>query len=376
MEIKRILSKLQSNKKHPHQEKDKNKKKRLSKWRDKWNQSKMFTHQQQDTSFEQQDNHPYSIQKRHHSIHDLHPSTSFSSLHEHQSHKRKEEIGKSIQRPFSCIPSTMTTHPHPKERLLLSVPHVIDELRATSPSTSSILPRHSTSSSIYTSSSSYYSRIDILNPSSTSSSLHQPQHDHEKVSFFLLKEDQVKDEKKEKNEIQSIDEQSNEDHFTTSTTLHQHDSKYDIYQNDKNHHKELVQMNVTNTMMMMREHQLELALTKMKIENQQLQQQMDDIANGTWTSTTQLLEENERLEREIEQLKRNHPSFVVPHVHKDDRISSLYQLNEEEETLRHTRAQLGLIEYLEGEPDILDALKRFKTLLISSTDLYSSSMQS
>ncbi|KAI9299893.1 hypothetical protein BJ944DRAFT_244726 [Cunninghamella echinulata] len=366
MEIKRLLiNTLQRNNSTKDYNNNKNKKKRLSKWRNKWNQSKLFTKTTLDspssstsstssyiyestlpsTIQQQRAPHPFSVQKRH-SIGELQQPVNnnnnndnwsiHSSIHsnENRHHHHQYERGNMIQRPFSCI---LTTNHHPH----LSVPHVIGELRSTTPLPHSI----SNSTSCYTSSSSVYSELFLFQPS----------------SLYDEKENNENDIKG-----QDLHEQSSEDHFTTSTTLHQHDSKYDVYQKDQvstpppssssssgHHHKELVIMNVNNMKMMMREHQLELELAKMKIENQHLQQQMDDIANGTWTSTTQLLEENERLEREIDQLKR----------------SAMLEKNEEE-ALRHTRAQLGLIEYLEGEPDLLDALKRFKQLLISSTDLY------
>ncbi|CAO3631952.1 unnamed protein product [Cunninghamella echinulata] len=384
MEIKRLLiNTLQRNNStkdyNNNNNNNKNKKKRLSKWRNKWNQSKLFTKITTDspssssstssyiyestlpsTIQQQRTPHPFSIQKRH-SISDLQQPVNnddgdddwsiHSSLHHHHHHHHHHqyERGNIIQRPFSCIPTTNNNLDHH-----LSVPHVIGELRSATPLPHSI----SNSTSCYTSSSSVYSELFLFQPSS-------------------LYDEKENNNNNNDNKHQYLDEQSSEDHFTTSTTLHQHDSKYDVYQKDQistplpssspsssssststssssnHHHKELVIMNVNNMKMMMREHQLELELAKMKIENQHLQQQMDDIANGTWTSTTQLLEENERLEREIDQLKRN----------------TMLEKNEEE-ALRHTRAQLGLIEYLEGEPDLLDALKRFKQLLISSTDLY------
>jgi DNA repair exonuclease SbcCD ATPase subunit len=117
-------------------------------------------------------------------------------------------------------------------------------------------------------------------------------------------------------------------------------------------------------MMAMREQQLELQMEKLRMKNQQLEQQMEDVVSGTWTSTTQLIEENDRLESQIRQLQRQ----LQRRMKQPPPINGSGEsyLQDEQEALRHTRAQLGLVEYLEGEPDVMAALNRFKTLLTSS----------
>ncbi|KAI8336803.1 hypothetical protein BC941DRAFT_428106 [Chlamydoabsidia padenii] len=122
-------------------------------------------------------------------------------------------------------------------------------------------------------------------------------------------------------------------------------------------HYDLVVLNVSNTMMTMREHQLELQMTKTRIENQRLGQQIDDMIKGTSTTQQQLVEENDRLENQIQQLLQQQ------HMIRSSLTSDDSCWRDEQEALRHTRAQLGLVEYLEGEPDVMAALNRFKKLL-------------
>ncbi|SAL95844.1 hypothetical protein [Absidia glauca] len=105
-------------------------------------------------------------------------------------------------------------------------------------------------------------------------------------------------------------------------------------------HYQLATLNVTNTMMAMREHQLELRMTKTRIENQRLQQQMDDMISGTWTSTNHLLAENDRLE------------FQIQHLQKQQRLVRSSITNSEQVYLRKNAV----------EADVLD---RFKKLLAS-----------
>ncbi|ORZ23297.1 hypothetical protein BCR42DRAFT_487291 [Absidia repens] len=141
--------------------------------------------------------------------------------------------------------------------------------------------------------------------------------------------------------------------ITTDATATCHDNDYPAHQ--------LATLNVSNTMMMMREHQLELQVTRLRIENQRLQQQMDDMISGTWSSTTQLLAENDRLELQIQQLQKQQRLVRSSITGKGELL-----WRDEQEALRHTRAQLGLVEYLEGEPDVMAALNRFKKLLTTS----------
>ncbi|ORX59765.1 hypothetical protein DM01DRAFT_305530 [Hesseltinella vesiculosa] len=89
----------------------------------------------------------------------------------------------------------------------------------------------------------------------------------------------------------------------------------------------------------MREHYLTKQLRLAQEETNQLRQHLQD------KKPTPSLLENPR------------PSpYPIP--------TSPYQ--EEQHILRHTRAQLGLIEFLEGEADIRAALSRFKQLLLST----------
>ncbi|KAI8340495.1 hypothetical protein BC941DRAFT_450004 [Chlamydoabsidia padenii] len=117
-------------------------------------------------------------------------------------------------------------------------------------------------------------------------------------------------------------------------------------------HYQLVTLNVAHTMMVMREHQLELQMAKTRIENQRLQQQMEDMISGTWTSTTQLLVENDRLELQIQQLQqRQH--FVRSSINYND-------------PSRQTNHQQGLINYLDSKPDMVSALDQLKRKLLAS----------
>lgn len=124
-------------------------------------------------------------------------------------------------------------------------------------------------------------------------------------------------------------------------------------------HHQLVTLHVSNIMMEMREHQLERQMVKTRMENQRLGQQMTAMTDGT-LATRLLEEENERLEKQIQQLQQQQ-RLIRSNLTTGDSC-----WRDEQEALRHTRAQLGLVEYLEGEPDIMAALNRFKKLLASS----------
>lgn len=120
-------------------------------------------------------------------------------------------------------------------------------------------------------------------------------------------------------------------------------------------HAQLVMLHVENTMQLMHEEHLTRQLDRAQQDTRQLRQRIDEL---TRTASLHLVEENRQLHRQVLQLQQHlpttQPSSSSPSLHQDQQV------------LRHTRAQLGLIEFLEGEPDIRAALERFKQLLMAS----------
>ncbi|KAI8089355.1 uncharacterized protein BX664DRAFT_332805 [Halteromyces radiatus] len=386
MEFKKILSKVHDKVTHtssPHTRRRSIGDKRfntLNRWRDKWNdRPRFFTNKHTSSSS------PPIISKRPHSIQNHQP------IIDHYEPQIR-------RRPVTFIQQQQQHQQH-----RLSVPHVVDHLRATcytpttctfssteyddedddhfdagsfynipppnlplhpvawynNPLGKNLSSQHSTfipcsqttksSSSISSSSSSIIGLLSIKEDTySSDETLQHP--------GSLMNDDDHDDAENE-------DHDDDEDDYHNNAEDDDHDDHDDSaalsslsdYQDQTHYH--LAVMNVDNVMKTMREHQLELQMAQIKMENQRLQQQMDDMASGTWTSTNQLLQENDRLERHIQHLQRQQ------HWLHSKRESYRF---DEQEALRHTRAQLGLVEFLEGEPDVKAALTRFKKLLASS----------
>ncbi|SAM02310.1 hypothetical protein [Absidia glauca] len=273
------------------------------------------------------------------------------------------------QQPISYTPAPVRlTHEqhHQIQRKRLSVPYVVDHLRSPYDTPCSSHP-----SDTYNDAGSFYNiPIDSLPPPKR------------RVTWYIPQRQQM--EHNDSMDDDTTDSSLGQDStISTSTSLSStsltglasskedppaldpifisetsHKGSNDHLQDNAVHHQ-LVTLHVSNTMMEMREYQLERQMVKTRMENQRLGQQMAAMTDGTLA--TQLLEEeNERLEKQIQQLQQQQ-RLIRSNLTTGDSC-----WRDEQEALRHTRAQLGLVEYLEGEPDIMAALNRFKKLLASS----------
>ncbi|CEI85831.1 hypothetical protein RMCBS344292_00281 [Rhizopus microsporus] len=120
-------------------------------------------------------------------------------------------------------------------------------------------------------------------------------------------------------------------------------------------------------------------------ENRQLKEQLTDTENMSRKTATQIMDGNEQLEKQLHE--RTQEMIAVERKLKEENqklqaaIESLQQelsnqklkpegafvrtkSRQQDELMRmHTKAQLSLIEYLEGEDDVVQALSRFKKQL-------------
>lgn len=125
---------------------------------------------------------------------------------------------------------------------------------------------------------------------------------------------------------------------------------------DKEHDRLVAQIERLATQNEEKTLELEFKLTEIKdrhkqsvetlrLENQALKQQLVDMEIASQASAKLVMRENKLLEERIQQ-------------------ESNGQLNEPEEIMQlHTKAQLGLIEYLEGQDDVIQAMAKFKKQL-------------
>ncbi|KAI8064748.1 hypothetical protein BC940DRAFT_356809 [Gongronella butleri] len=240
------------------------------------------------------------------------------------------------RRPASCTPCVPSSPLPAFAHHRLSVPHVVDHLRSIPDSPSSTV-------SSFENDHDDYPPLDELRPINW----HQLPHS----SLTSVSQDTTR-------ASSSPPPRSSMTKFTPSPPsypLSPSSSTSARFRSAPPMHAQLVMLHVENTMQRMHEQHLTRQLDRAQQDTRQLRQRIDEL---TRTASLHLVEENRQLHRQVLQLQQHlpttQPSSSSPSLHQDQQV------------LRHTRAQLGLIEFLEGEPDIRAALERFKQLLMAS----------